>query len=238
LDVRVNRNNLDSIDHHSGQPTGYAAVGASYYPVLVAVFTALVLISNITATKGVAFGPLLTDGGFLVFPLTYVIGDVLSEVYGLRAARRAIIVGFIMQALLVAALWVTVRLPQAEGYENQAALETMVGSITGLAVAGLAGFLVGQLVNAYLVVRIKQRTKENHLWARLLGSTVVGQFADTFVFCAVAAPIIGFGNMSSFATYAAIGWIYKCAVEAALLPVTYRVIAAVKNREPSYQPMR
>lgn len=234
----MNRNNLDSIDHHSGQPTGYAAVGASYYPILVAVFTALVLISNITATKGVAFGPLLTDGGFLVFPLTYVIGDVLSEVYGLKAARRAIYIGFTMQALFVGLLWVTVRLPAAEGYENQAVLETMVGSITGLAIAGLAGFLVGQLVNAYLVVRIKQRTKENHLWARLLGSTVVGQFADTFVFCAVAAPIIGFGNMSSFATYAAIGWIYKCAVEAALLPVTYRVIAAVKNREPSYQPMR
>ncbi|AQA06439.1 hypothetical protein BVC93_15570 [Mycobacterium sp. MS1601] len=223
---------------HSGQPTGYATVGASYYPILVAVFTALVLISNITATKGVAFGPLLTDGGFLVFPLTYVIGDVLSEVYGLKAARRAIIVGFLMQALLVAALWSTVRLPAAEGYENQAVLETMVGSITGLAVAGLAGFLVGQLVNAYLVVRIKQRTKESHLWARLLGSTVVGQFADTLVFCAVAAPIIGFGDMSSFAVYAALGWIYKCAVEAALLPVTYRVIAFVKDREPSYQPLR
>jgi len=236
LDVRVNSNKQMSIEH-SGQPTGYATVGASYYPILVAVFTALVLISNITATKGVAFGPLLTDGGFLVFPLTYVIGDVLSEVYGLRAARRAIIVGFTMQALLVAALWVTVRLPAADGYENQAVLETMVGSITGLAAAGLAGFLVGQLVNAYLVVQIKQRTKESHLWARLLGSTVVGQFADTLVFCAVAAPIIGFGDMSPFAMYAALGWIYKCAVEAALLPVTYRVIAFVKNREPSYQPM-
>jgi queuosine precursor transporter len=172
-----------------------------------------------------------------VFPLTYVIGDVLSEVYGLKAARRAIYVGFTMQALTVVALWITVRLPQAPGYENQAVLETMVGSITGLAVAGLAGFLVGQLVNAYLVVRIKQRTKENHLWARLLGSTVVGQFADTLVFCSIAAPIIGFGDMSSFAMYAALGWIYKCVVEAALLPVTYRVIAVIKRREPTYQPI-
>lgn len=232
----MNRNPLDSIDH-SGQPTGYAAVGASFYPLLVAVFTALILISNFTATKGVAFGPLLTDGGFLVFPLTYVIGDVLSEVYGLKAARRAIYIGFTMQALAVAALWATVHLPQAPGYENQDALETMVGSITGLAIAGLAGFLVGQLINAYLVVWIKQRTKENQLWARLLGSTVVGQFADTLVFCAVAAPIIGFGDMPSFAMYAALGWIYKCVVEAALLPVTYRVIAAVKQREPTYQPM-
>ncbi|MGB3481170.1 MAG: queuosine precursor transporter [Mycobacterium sp.] len=232
----MKNDSLNSIDH-SGRPTGYATVGSSYYPIFVAVFTGLVLISNFTATKGVAFGPLLTDGGFIVFPLTYVIGDVLSEVYGLKAARRAIFIGFTMQALAVAALWTTVQLPQADGYENQAALETMVGSITGLAVAGLAGFLIGQLVNAYLVVRIKQRTKENHLWARLLGSTVVGQFADTLVFCAVAAPIIGFGNAPEFATYAALGWIYKCVVEAALLPITYRVIAAVKQREPSYQPM-
>lgn len=232
--MRVNSDRLDSIDH-SGQPPGYAAVGSSYYPILIAVFTALVLISNITATKGVAFGPLLTDGGFLVFPLTYVIGDVLSEVYGLKAAGRAIVVGFVMQALAVTAFWVTVHLPSAPGYENQAALETMVGSFSQLALAGLAAFLVGQFVNAYVVVRIKQRTKESHLWARLLGSTVLGQFADTLVFCAIAAPVIGFGDMNSFVTYAALGWLYKCAVEAALLPITYRVIAVIKRREPTYQ---
>ncbi|MGE2713014.1 queuosine precursor transporter [Mycolicibacterium litorale] len=215
---------------------GSAAVGSAYYPTLVAVFTGLVLISNVAATKGVAFGPLLTDGGFLVFPLTYVIGDVLSEVYGFRAARRAVFIGFAMQALAVLVLWTTVRLPGAPDYANQEALATTVAAITGLAVAGLSGFLVGQLVNAWVVVRIKERTKERYLWARLLGSTVVGQFADTLVFCAIAAPIIGFGNMGSFAVYAAIGWIYKTLVEAVLLPVTYRVIAAIKQREPTYEP--
>lgn len=211
-------------------------MGSAYYPTLVAVFTGLVLISNVAATKGVAFGPLLTDGGFLVFPLTYVIGDVLSEVYGFRAARRAVLTGFAMQALAVVVLWTTVRLPGAPDYANQEALATTVAAITGLAIAGLSGFLVGQLVNAWVVVRIKQRTKERHLWARLLGSTVVGQLADTTVFCAIAAPIIGFGNMGSFVVYAVIGWIYKTLVEAVLLPVTYRVIAAIKRREPSYEP--
>ncbi|MCK0177244.1 MULTISPECIES: queuosine precursor transporter [Mycobacteriaceae] len=215
---------------------GSASVGSGIYPVLVAVFTGLVLISNIAATKGVAFGPLLTDGGFLVFPLTYVIGDVLSEVYGFRAARRAVLVGFAMQALAVLVLWTTVHLPAAADYTNQEALESTVAAISGLAIAGLSGFLVGQLVNAWMVVRIKQRTKEQHLWARLLGSTVVGQFADTLVFCAIAAPIIGFGDMGSFAIYAALGWIYKTLVEAALLPVTYRVIGVIKRREPTYQP--
>jgi uncharacterized integral membrane protein (TIGR00697 family) len=223
----------------TGAPTdhrGFATIGSAYYPTLVAVFTGLVLISNVAATKGVAFGPLLTDGGFLVFPLTYVIGDVLSEVYGFRAARRAVFVGFAMQALAVLVLWATVRLPGAPDYANQDALATTVAAITGLAVAGLSGFLVGQLVNAWVVVRIKQRTKEQHLWARLLGSTVVGQFADTLVFCAIAAPIIGFGDMGSFAVYAALGWVYKTVIEAAMLPVTYRVIAVIKRREPTYEP--
>ena len=214
---------------------GTAIIGSAYYPTLVAVFTGLVLISNVAATKGVMLGPLPTDGGFIVFPLTYIIGDVLSEVYGFKAASRAVVIGFAMQALAVLVLWTGVHLPAAADYANQDAFATMVESISGLAAAGLAGFLAGQLVNAALVVQIKQRTKERHLWARLLGSTVVGQFADTLVFCAIAAPIIGFGNMSSFIAYAAVGWLYKTAVEALVLPVTYRVIAAIKRREPTYQ---
>lgn len=161
---------------------------------------------------------------------------MLSEVYGFRAARRAVFIGFAMQALAVLVLWTTVRLPGAPDYANQDALATTVAAITGLAVAGLSGFLVGQLVNAWVVVQVKQRTKEQYLWARLLGSTVVGQFADTLVFCAIAAPIIGFGNMGSFAVYAALGWVYKTVIEAAMLPVTYRVIATIKRREPTYEP--
>lgn len=105
----------------------FAKVGSAYYPVLVAVFTALVIISNITATKGVEFGPIITDGGFIVFPLTYVIGDVLSEVYGFRAARRAILTGFAMNALAAAAFWVTVYLPAADFYENQEHFENIAG---------------------------------------------------------------------------------------------------------------
>ena len=107
------------------------ASGSAYYPTLVAVFTGLVLISNVTATKGVAFGPIIgdgpiTDGGFIVFPLTYVIGDVLSEVYGFKAARRAIFIGFAMEARRGVRFWVTVYLPAADFYTNQAAFETIV----------------------------------------------------------------------------------------------------------------
>ena len=214
----------------------FAKVGSAYYPVLVAVFTALVIISNVTATKGVAFGPILTDGGFIVFPLTYVIGDVLSEVYGFKAARKAIILGFSMNVLAALAFWVTVYLPAADFYENQAALENIVGAYTQLIVAGLAGFAVGQTINAWVVVAIKERTKEKHLWARLVGSTFAGQLGDTLVFCAIAASAIGITTFRDFAVYTALGWLYKTAIEVVMLPITYRVIGHIKRREPTYQP--
>ncbi|MGE5695336.1 MAG: queuosine precursor transporter, partial [Candidatus Sericytochromatia bacterium] len=182
----------------SDEPTpGYASVGSSFYPVLVGAFTGLVLISNITAAKGVAFGPvvgnwsIITDGGFIMFPLTYVIGDVLSEVYGFRATRRAIYVGFAMQALAAAAFWITILLPAADFYTNQDALRTVVGASTQLIVAGLAGFICGQTLNSWVVVLIKARTKEKYLWARLIGSTVVGERAPTQVFCSIAARARG-----------------------------------------------
>lgn len=220
---------------------GTAIVGSAYYPVLVAVFTALVIISNVTATKGVAFGPIIgdwsiiTDGGFIVFPLTYVIGDVLSEVYGFKAARRAIFLGFSMNALAALAFWVTVYLPAADFYTNQEHFENIVGAYTQLIVAGLAGFIVGQTINAWVVVAIKERTKEKHLWARLVGSTFAGQLGDTLVFCAIAASAIGINTFGDFVTYTALGWVYKTAVEVIMLPITYRVIAAIKRREPTYQ---
>lgn len=226
---------------HDGQTPGYASVGSVFYPVLVGAFTGLVLISNITATKGVAFGPLvgdwsiITDGGFIMFPLSYVIGDVLSEVYGFRATRRAIYVGFTMQALAAAAFWVTIFLPAADFYANQEALRTVVGASTQLIVAGLAGFICGQTLNSWVVVLIKARTKEKHLWARLIGSTIVGEFADTLVFCSIAAGAIGISTARDFITYVVLGWIYKTAVEVVVLPVTYRVIAVIKRREPTYR---
>ncbi|MCH9669531.1 MAG: queuosine precursor transporter [Actinomycetia bacterium] len=215
----------------------FARVGSAYYPVLVAVFTALVIISNITATKGVSLGPIITDGGFIVFPLTYVIGDVLSEVYGFKAARRAIFTGFAMNILAAAAFWATVYLPAADFYENQEHFENIAGAYTGLIVAGLAGFIVGQTLNAWVVVLIKERTKEKYLWARLIGSTFVGQLGDTVVFCAIAASVIGITSFGDFVNYTALGLLYKTTVEIVLLPITYRVIGFIKRREPTYQPV-
>jgi uncharacterized integral membrane protein (TIGR00697 family) len=214
----------------------FAQVGSKYYPIFVAVFTALVIISNVTATKGVAFGPIITDGGFIVFPLTYVVGDVLSEVYGFKAARRAIFLGFAMNGLAALTFWVTIYLPAADFYTKQEHFENIVHAYTQLIIAGLAGFIVGQTINAWVVVRIKERTKEKHLWARLVGSTFAGQLGDTVVFCSIAAGAIGITTFGDFITYTALGWLYKTAVEVILLPVTYRVIAYIKRHEPTYGP--
>jgi queuosine precursor transporter len=219
----------------------YADVGSAYYPIFVAVFAGLVIISNVTATKGVAFGPIIgnwsiiTDGGFIFFPLTYVIGDVLSEVYGFRAARRAIFIGFAMEALAAFAFWVTIYLPAADFYTNQEHFENVVHAFTQLIVADLAGFIVGQTINAWVVVAIKARTKEKHLWARLVGSTFAGQLGDTLVFCSIAAGAIGINSFGDFVTYTALGWLYKTSVEVVMLPITYRVIAYIKHHEPTYR---
>jgi uncharacterized integral membrane protein (TIGR00697 family) len=217
------------------QQARFAQVGSAYYPVLVAVFTALVIISNVTATKGVAFGPIITDGGFIVFPLTYIIGDVLSEVYGFKAARRAIYLGFAMNILAAVTFWATVYLPAADFYPNQAHFENVVAAYTQLIIAGLAGFIVGQTINAWVVVAIKERTKEKHLWARLVGSTFAGQLGDTLVFCSIAANAIGISTFRDFAVYTGQGWLYKTAVEVLFLPITYQLIGYIKRREPTYR---
>ena len=220
---------------------GFATAGSGYYATLVAVFTGLVLISNVAATKGVVFGPILgdwsliLDGAFICFPLTYIIGDVLAEVYGFKAARRAIFIGFAMAVLAVLMFWLAIAMPPLVP-EYQVHFEAVLGLFPLLLFAGLAGFIVGQTVNAWVVVQIKARTKEKHLWARLIGSTVVGEFADTVVFCSIAASAIGVATWQQFISYVAIGWIYKTAVEVLVLPVTYRVIAFIKHREPTYQP--
>ena len=132
---------------------------------------------------------------------------------------------------------VTIYLPAANFYENQEHFENIAHSYTGLIIAGLAGFVVGQTLNAWSLVLIKERTKEKHLWARLVGSTFIGQLGDTVVFCAIAASVIGITSFGDFVTYTAQGWLYKTLIEVALLPVTYRVIAFIKRREPTYQPV-
>ena len=210
----------------------FAVAGSSLYPVIVGVFVGVLLISNIGATKLISFGPVITDGGAFLFPLTYIIGDILSEVYGLRAARRAILIGFAMLVLAALTFWLVQVSPPADAYENQEAFEAVLGFVPRIVLASICGYLAGQLLNAYVLVKIKERTKERALWLRLIGSTVVGEFADTLVFCAVA--FYGVITGAEFLNYVLVGYLYKTLLEVVLLPVTYPVIRAVKRREPTY----
>lgn len=223
-----------------GRPgTTFASSGSPYYATVIAVFASLLLISNISATKGVTFGPvggfpINTDGGFILFPLAYVLGDVLSEVYGFKATRHAILLGFAIAILGAVTFQLVILLPGAEYYAGQAAFETVLGLVPLILLASIAGFVVGQTLNSLVVVAMKRWTDARHLWARLLGSTVVGEFADTLIFCSIAAPVIGFTTVGDWASYVVLGFLYKTLVEAAMLPITYPVIRWIKRREPSY----
>ena len=201
----------------------------SLYPIIAAVFCALLLISNIGATKFIDFGFIKTDGGAFLFPLTYVLGDVLTEVYGFRAARRVIYTGFTLGALAGFTFWLVQIAPAAAEWPNQAAFEAILGFVPQIVFASIIAFLCGQLSNSWTLVQIKKRTLEKRLWARLIGSTVVGELVDTIVFTMIAS--LGRLSFKEFVNYFIVGYVYKTMLEVVLLPITYRVIAFVKRRE-------
>jgi uncharacterized integral membrane protein (TIGR00697 family) len=212
--------------------TNFAQLNRSLYPFIVAIFCGLLLLSNVGAVKLIEFGPIITDGGAFLFPLVYITGDVLSEVYGLKAARKCIYFGFAFAILAALTFYLIQLSPPADGWGNQEAYEAILGFVPRIVLASICGFLVGQLLNAYVLVKIKERTKEKALWVRLVGSTVVGELADTLVFCTVAFYGVITGN--DFWNYVITGYLYKTLLEVLLLPVTYRVIKVVKRYEPTY----
>lgn len=229
----------------------FAQRGSSYFDVLLAVFCVVLVVSNIAATKGVEFDigswsirsvqilPIVTDGGALLFPVAYIIGDVISEVYGFKAARRAVLTGFAMSVLAALTFWIVVHLPSASFYENQAAFEAVAGPVGQIVLASLVGYVCGQLVNSYVLVWMKRRTAardqaERGLVARLATSTGAGELVDTFLFCAIAASAIGISTMGTFWNYFIVGVLYKCLVELLIMPLTVVVIGWIKRREPTY----
>lgn len=206
----------------------------TYYATVVAVFCALLLISNIGAVKLIQIGPLVFDGGAILFPMTYIVDDILAEIYGFANARRAIFTAMILQAVAAIAFWAVATLPAAPGGIDAATYSAVVGFVPRIVVASLTAFLVGELLNSWVLVRIKAKTKEPLLWVRLVTSTAVGEFTDTLIFCTVA--FFGIITGSEFVNYVITGYVYKVSVEVLMLPITYRVIAWLKRNEPGYVP--
>ncbi|MCW2749795.1 MAG: hypothetical protein JWR83_905 [Aeromicrobium sp.] len=225
----------------------YASRGSSYFDVILALFCVVLVVSNIAATKSTEFItghdvsigpvqvlPIISDGGAILFPLAYILGDVISEVYGFKAARRAILVGFGTAILAFATFLAAMKLPGASFYENQKAFESVVWSGVQIVCASMVAYLTGQFLNSYVLVRMKARSAEHSLWRRLIGSTGVGEAADTFIFCSIAASAIGITTGGQFVNYFVVGFVFKCSVEIVVSPVTMLVINALKDREPTY----
>ncbi|QPK83359.1 queuosine precursor transporter [Corynebacterium qintianiae] len=212
------------------------AATRSPYPILVAVFCAVFIVSNITAQKGVQLGPLITDGAFFLFPVSYIIGDVIAEVYGFNAARRTVFIGFGVTLLTVASFAIAIALPAAPFYDAQETFASVLGTLPRILIAGLAGYVVGQLLNAWVLQKMKDRFGPSRLWARLIGSTIVGEFFDTLIFCAIAAGVIGIDTPAQFINYVVVGFLWKTLMEAVLVPITYQVIAWVRRLERSTAP--
>jgi uncharacterized integral membrane protein (TIGR00697 family) len=206
--------------------------------VLVGLFTALLVISNVSAVKLIGLGrvelfgwgiEVTVDGGAFLFPATYILGDVLAEVFGFKATRRAILLGFACSALAVGSFWLVQVAPPAANWGGQGAYQATLGFVPRIVAASLAAYLAGQLSNALVLTAMKRRAGGGPLWRRLLGSTIVGEAADTAAFCFIA--FYGVITGAQFLGYMVLGYIYKCLLEVLLLPVTYRLVAAVKRGE-------
>ncbi|MDR0847520.1 MAG: queuosine precursor transporter [Propionibacteriaceae bacterium] len=210
------------------------------YATVMVLFVSMLLIANVAATKLIALGPtwtpgglhilpLVFDGGAVTFPLTYILGDCLAEVYGWKRARKAIILGFVVSALATAVFFLVGIAPADPSWGNQDAWMSVLGVVPRIVLGSLIGYLVGQLLNAKVLVALKNRAKPGSLWFRLLGSTVVGEAADTILFCTIAwAFAVDFPTLVN---YIIVGYVYKVGLEAILLPITLRVIPWLKRRE-------
>lgn len=230
----------------NSEPIRFAPRGSRYFDVIVAYFCVVVVLSNIVAAKPLQIGsteivfgwiqisPLILDGGAILFPLAYILGDVLSEVYGFKAAKRATFIAFGASVLAVVTFWLVQQAPGAFFYENQAAYEAVLGPVAQIVLASVVAYVTGQLLNAKVLVAMKNRTAEKGLIGRLMASTLVGQMVDTFIFCAIASTAIGITSVGQFVNYFVVGVILKVSVEFLLLPVTVRVIAFLKKNEAGY----
>jgi len=207
-------------------------VNARYLDRISTAFVAVLLISNVAALKVFVVGPLVFDGGALIFPLSYIFGDVLTEVYGYSVSRRIIWQGLFWLVVFNLVMMVCVQLPGEASWESsvgQQAYQKVLGISPRLALAGWLGFFWGEFCNSYTLVKIKLRTGGRYLALRTLASTVVGQLVDTATFCLVA--FWGILTPAALFNYTLTGYLYKVAVEALMTPLTLRAIGWLKQRE-------
>lgn len=200
-----------------------------YFDLIMVGFVSTLMISNIASSKILDLGFFTFDGGTLLFPIAYILGDVVTEVYGYIRARRVIWAGFGANLLMALVLMLVGVLPPAEGWEHQQAYEAILGATPRIVLGSLIAYWVGSFANSWLMAKMKILTRGRWLWTRTIASTLVGEGIDTVLFV-----LIAFYGVLPQATLTAVivsNYIFKCAVEALITPITYRVVNGLKRAE-------
>ena len=200
-----------------------------YLDALTTAFVVVLLVSNLVAQKACLIGPFPVSGAIILFPVTYIFGDVFTEVYGFAASRRAIWLGFFGTALLYIMGAITIALPPAPGWHNQRAFAAVFGFIPRILAASLTAFLAGEFANSYTMARLKLLTDGRKLWTRTIGSTVVGQAVDTTL--VVFLTFVGTVPMATLGKMIVTGYFLKVGYEVLATPLTYLVINWLKKTE-------
>ncbi len=198
---------------------------------LTTAFVVVLLVSNLLAQKIVRLGPVTTSGAVILFPITYIFGDVFTEVYGYAASRRAIWLGFFGTALLYAVSALVIAMPADPAWHNQQAFVTVFGFLPRILAASLIAYWVGEFANSYTMARLKLLTNGRRLWTRTVGSTVVGQAVDTFL--VITLTFAGRMPMHTLLTIVWQGYLLKVAYEVLATPLTYLVVNSLKRAEHS-----
>ena len=213
-----------------------------FFDIILGIFIAVLLISNIASSaKIVDLGfsirniRMAFDAGTILFPIGYVFGDILTEVYGYQRSRRVIWTGFFALALAALIFWVISILPGEvtwQGYAGDEAYQSILGGMSsgGIVLASLAGFWLGEFSNSFILAKMKILTRGRWLWSRTIGSTLVGELVDTIMFVVVASAF-GVFPWSLFLTLTLTNYLFKVAVEVLMTPVTYLIVRALKRAE-------
>ncbi len=213
-----------------------------YFDLIMAVFVTVLLVSNVASSAKIVdlrfsvFGvPMAFDAGTLLFPLSYIFGDILTEVYGYKRSRRVIWTGFFCLALASGVFALVSVLPGEatwQGYAGDAAYAAILGGMSsgGIVLGSLAGYWSGEFTNSFTLAKMKLLTNGRWLWTRTIGSTLVGELVDSAVFVIVASAF-GVFPWSLFATLVLTNYLFKCMVEALMTPVTYAVVNRLKSAE-------
>jgi len=200
-----------------------------FLPLIAGLFVSVLVVSNIVAVKPIGIGSLVVPAALILFPISYILGDVLTEVYGYGQARRVIWIGFLGNLVAVGAIVVSGALPAASFWDDQAAYVQILGASPRLLSASFVAYLVGEFLNSYVLARLKVVSDGRHLWLRTIASTVVGQAADSAIFISLA--FVGVWAGDQILTAILSQWLIKVVYEALFTPATYAVTRALKRVE-------